>query len=217
MVWLHPHPPLTLLDPRWVWVPEGADWRGGLNDRHAVCNRSAAEVYFGRWDALLSGSASSALCLRNSNAELFLRVYLGLAGISVARLPSVAFLACCPTSSHCWRKVCFQIGKDWGQPEDWVPPTARSAKELTEAHRAFANARWLRRHRHKWCVGDPPRILHLKDPFQGKWGSPPPMNSTEWLPCNEHQIWSHQRLISKLDLVSAASRCPRTGPSQRKH
>ena len=28
---------------------------GGLNDRHAVLNRSQAEAYFGRWDALLDG------------------------------------------------------------------------------------------------------------------------------------------------------------------
>ena len=42
--WLRPHPLLRLLDPSVVWLPSGEDYYGGVNDRHAVLNRSAAEV-----------------------------------------------------------------------------------------------------------------------------------------------------------------------------
>ena len=42
--WLRPHPPLRLLHPSVVWLPSGEDYYGGVNDRHAVLNRSAAQV-----------------------------------------------------------------------------------------------------------------------------------------------------------------------------
>ena len=57
--WLRPHPPIRLLSAAHAWVPTGEDYYGGLNDRHAVLNRSAAEAYFGRWDALVDGSVMS--------------------------------------------------------------------------------------------------------------------------------------------------------------
>jgi hypothetical protein len=37
-MWLCPHPPLSILDPRYIWVPDGEHW-GGLNDRHMVVSR----------------------------------------------------------------------------------------------------------------------------------------------------------------------------------
>ena len=36
--WLSSHPPLDVLDPDMIWVPEGQDY-GGLNDRHLVASR----------------------------------------------------------------------------------------------------------------------------------------------------------------------------------
>lgn len=41
--WLHDHPPLSLLDPRYLWVPTGED-NTGLNDRHWLANRHDAAV-----------------------------------------------------------------------------------------------------------------------------------------------------------------------------
>jgi len=38
-VWLCPHPPLSILDPCAIWVPDGEHW-GGLNDRHLVVSRA---------------------------------------------------------------------------------------------------------------------------------------------------------------------------------
>ena len=40
--WTHPHPPLALLDPAFLWLPTGED-NTGLNDRHWIANRHDAE------------------------------------------------------------------------------------------------------------------------------------------------------------------------------
>ena len=45
-----------LLSPLAVWVPTGEDYYGGINDRHAVLSRAAAEIYMRRWDLLVDGS-----------------------------------------------------------------------------------------------------------------------------------------------------------------
>jgi len=62
-VWGQPHPPPSYFlgsDPA-VWVPEGEDW-GGINDRHAVIERSLADAYFGSgWEDLRSGAAARQL------------------------------------------------------------------------------------------------------------------------------------------------------------
>jgi hypothetical protein len=60
-VWLRPHPPLALLPVREadgreaVWIPSGEDYYGGINDRHAVMSRAAAEFYLRRWDYVING------------------------------------------------------------------------------------------------------------------------------------------------------------------
>ena len=38
MLWLAPHPPMDLLDPAKVWVPNGEHY-GGYNDRHAILSK----------------------------------------------------------------------------------------------------------------------------------------------------------------------------------
>ena len=37
-VWLCPHPPMSVLDRRSLWIPDG-QWYGGLTDRHLVVSR----------------------------------------------------------------------------------------------------------------------------------------------------------------------------------
>ncbi|KAL3894681.1 MAG: hypothetical protein SGPRY_013741, partial [Prymnesium sp.] len=54
-IWLAPHPPLQLLHSAATWIPSGEDYYGGINDRHAVLSRAAAEVYMRRWDMILNG------------------------------------------------------------------------------------------------------------------------------------------------------------------
>mmetsp|Transcript_57774 Transcript_57774/g.154347 ORF Transcript_57774/g.154347 Transcript_57774/m.154347 type:complete len:423 (+) Transcript_57774:129-1397(+) len=56
ILWIGDHPPLRWLDPDIVWIPDGED-HGGLNDRHAVLNRVAAEHYMGGWSSVVDGTA----------------------------------------------------------------------------------------------------------------------------------------------------------------
>ena len=58
--WLHPHPPLSLLDERLVWIQAGED-NGGITDRHWLSNRADADVLMRRWEAILDGSALTAI------------------------------------------------------------------------------------------------------------------------------------------------------------
>ena len=52
--WLASHPPLHLLDQKYLWVPTGED-NTGVNDRHWLASRRDAEGVFRRWDALIEG------------------------------------------------------------------------------------------------------------------------------------------------------------------
>lgn len=64
LVWSHPHPPATYFEGSAVWIPEGSDW-GGLNDRHAVIERSLLDAYLGSgWEDLVSGAAVRLLMRR---------------------------------------------------------------------------------------------------------------------------------------------------------
>eukprot|EP00906_Rhabdomonas_costata_P031975 RCo045092 len=180
MVWLHPHPPVGVLDPRKVWIPSGQDYFGGLNDRHAVCSRTAAEVYFRRWESLLSGAAAPSLCVAQSNSERFLRFHLHFAGLPVARFPAVAFLLCCGAGagardpSVCYVTECHDISK-WGRVEPWVPRLAHGAKYVGEAEHAFENAAAVRERGGQWCAGSPARmpISHRPDPAAWMWNLVP--------------------------------------------
>ncbi|KAL1515978.1 hypothetical protein AB1Y20_002591 [Prymnesium parvum] len=115
-VWLRPHPPLHLLAPRFVWVPSGEDYYSGLNDRHAVMNRSAAEVYFGRWRHLLDGSILridrqlNRSCVSNAQqmqSENLLRATLSHFGCAVRRFASTHHLGCC-AAAGCFTRACYK-------------------------------------------------------------------------------------------------------------
>ena len=128
-VWLRPHPPLPILSPHAVWVPSGEDYYGGVNDRHAVLSRAAAEVYMRRWDLitdgsimridhqLRSGTVTNGVALQDENlVSAVLRHF----HLPVRRFPGVAYLGCCnasaaeadgarrggPTRKACFSKAC---------------------------------------------------------------------------------------------------------------
>ena len=54
--WYAPHPPAWRLPPSRVWIPEGSDFYGGLNDRHALLSRGAAELLMRRYEYILDGT-----------------------------------------------------------------------------------------------------------------------------------------------------------------
>ena len=61
--WLVPHPPLFLLDPRLVWI--GVYDALAVNDRHAVMPRHFADVYFRRFELLMSDTLLEVLPLES--------------------------------------------------------------------------------------------------------------------------------------------------------
>jgi hypothetical protein len=121
--WLADHPPLPLLDPRFLWVPTGED-NTGVNDRHWLANRDDAEGVFRRWDALVSGRfhqiffATSAVRPAFMSSETYNKLHLQYRRVGVARFPNVAALHCCeksyaPGSAAARRGVrCFAKGCD---------------------------------------------------------------------------------------------------------
>ena len=129
--WLHPHPPLEMLDEGYVWLPSGEDYAGGYNDRHAVLSRSAADVYFGqRWDAIISGdvmridqqlrsgSIHNVLAIQG---DYYLRSVLDYNGLEVRRFLAVQALRCC--SGPCFTSACYKR----------VLPTANGLSTLLKA------------------------------------------------------------------------------------
>jgi hypothetical protein len=122
--WLAPHPPLSLLDPKYLWVPTGED-NTGVNDRHWLANRHDAEGAFRRWDALLNGLfhqiffATTKVRPAFMSSETFNKLHLQYRKVGVARFPNVAALQCCGTNyaagssaarrgMHCFAKNCHR-------------------------------------------------------------------------------------------------------------
>ena len=118
------HPPLSLLDARYLWVPTGED-NTGVNDRHWLASRDDAEGVFRRWDALVSGAfheiffASSQVRPAFMSSETYNKLHLQYRRVGVARFPNVAALQCCETSyadgssaarrgMHCFAKDCHR-------------------------------------------------------------------------------------------------------------
>ena len=55
--WLADHPPLSLLDPSYLWMPSGED-NEGVNDRHWLASRADAERVFRRFRRLQTAPTS---------------------------------------------------------------------------------------------------------------------------------------------------------------
>ena len=98
--WLLPHPPLSSLDRACAWIPFGEDYRG-LNDRHALLPRAAADRYLGRYEALLDGRVmhvSRELAhgrFHELSEEKYLKQTFEYHRVAVCRFPAGVFLACC--------------------------------------------------------------------------------------------------------------------------
>jgi hypothetical protein len=104
LVWLAPHPPLHMLGRDAIWIPSEEDY-GGLNDRHAVFSREAAEVCMRRWDYIVDGRVLQIDwqlgqgVVRDpywQNSEHYLESVAHWANLRVRRFPAVAAVACCP-------------------------------------------------------------------------------------------------------------------------
>lgn len=94
-LWLSPHPPLDLLRVDRLWIPEGEDW-GGINDRHAVLDRSSLVAYLDGLTPIVTDPDSLLTAARGGSwsAERYLHWRLDTRGLlaEVRRFPCVMFL-----------------------------------------------------------------------------------------------------------------------------
>ena len=104
--WVQPHPPISALHQRHLWVPTGETY-GGVCDRHAVMRRDVADVYFGRFDMIMDGRIrliDAALPHPHQmSSEHLLQQVLHYHNVTVAKFPQVAFLQCCQGVCHTHR------------------------------------------------------------------------------------------------------------------
>jgi hypothetical protein len=106
LVWLRPHPPLSVLGEQYAWIPSGEDHSAGVNDRHAVLNRSAAALYLRRWSAIISGDILQIYPHLTGNSEQYLGRTLLHFRVPIRRFAAVAFLDCC--SGSCFAGACYK-------------------------------------------------------------------------------------------------------------
>jgi len=128
-MWLAPHPSVHRLQPSsCVWVPIEEDY-GGINDRHALLDRTGASAYLGRWNMLLSGKVLDiAPCMRErqctQSSERLTAATIIYHNLTVCRFPSAAFLQCCRDAHRgvCYKTACHK----------WHWPLQKQAVELTQ-------------------------------------------------------------------------------------
>merc|ERR1740123_2894228 len=113
MLWQQDHPPVHLMDRRYVYIPYGQDnshyFHGplkGINDRHAVVPRPLLRKYFGRWGELGTGDAwrylqQVAEQRHPVNTEQYLLLHLRAHQVPILRFPPVSFLAHCTEGPQC--------------------------------------------------------------------------------------------------------------------
>ena len=108
MMWLAPHVPLALLDPRLLWVPPRSG--DGVSDRHAVVPRHLADVYFRqRWQLLQQQDLLEILpieSLTSDDPEHYLENVLIARGVPLGAFPIPAYIGCCAAHERCFQTAC---------------------------------------------------------------------------------------------------------------
>lgn len=105
-LWTLPHPPMSALEDKRIWIPSGQDW-GGCNDRHAVCSNTNVEIYLGLYENMIDMKTMK--YLRNIktpchevNHELQLFHHLNYHGTRIGRFKNAAYLTWGRGSSTNW-------------------------------------------------------------------------------------------------------------------
>ena len=109
--WLTEHPPLRLLDPRYLWIPTGQDY-GGYSERHGVCSEKNIRQYLSTLEYMIDYRAMRYLAeVKNSNprrslnGETQFKHHLDYCGVRVGRFKSVAYLTGDSSTPTSWSKV----------------------------------------------------------------------------------------------------------------
>ena len=94
--WLSPHPPLSVLDPHAIWVPEGENY-GGINDRHLVASRRDVEDCLSMLDEIVLYPLELCQEMQHKtwNDEQFFAHHLSRCGLSdrIRSFPYVMYTA----------------------------------------------------------------------------------------------------------------------------
>jgi hypothetical protein len=108
-MWLAAHPPLDVLSSKVVWLPSGGV-AGGLNDRHALMDRGAAEVYFRRWELLFSPRLLKSMphgVVLHGGPEEFLQYALEIEELRIRYFPATMVLGCCGRNRRCFGRQVY--------------------------------------------------------------------------------------------------------------
>ena len=104
-----PHPPLEMLDSKYIWVPEGEDY-GGITDRHIVIPRQYIRESLSVLDPTLRYPHELHKCMSrvdpNWNLERYLMMYLFNAGLlhKVRRVPACMYTIRANDTKTSWCK-----------------------------------------------------------------------------------------------------------------
>eukprot|EP00439_Symbiodinium_sp_Y106_P001427 s7816_g1.t1 len=146
MVWVHDHPPIEVLSPKYVYIPMGQDNSfynfndlKGINDRHAAVPKRWFKSYFNRWECLLNGNAWKYLAKVAKagymiNTEQYLWLHLQAEGVQVRRFAPVSFLSHCTEGPQCQH---LYKGTDLGKVR-WTQ-TAKYWTEMLESRRTIVD------------------------------------------------------------------------------
>ena len=211
--WLADHPPLRLLPTGGgqVWLPSGGV-SSGVNDRHALMSRAAAQTYFTRWELLMSPRLFDLIPERvvlRDGPELLLEAALRAAKLRTRYFPSTMTLGCCGRRSRALGR-CFGNTVCITRSMRFVRGGTRlvTAKYFDElkfaerhlaalacpgAHFAAVGGAAMRRQSHRAAHHrEPAVVIALPSPTLSRW-HPDPCVSADTAACNNGTAHSSGR------------------------
>lgn len=111
--WLGPHPPLSILDPDGIWIPDGEDYEG-LADRHLVASRTDVADCLNLIEEILARPVElyQAMQYRDDwNSEQYFLHHMTARQLlrKVRRFPNIAYLARHPRdNSATWSRGSYR-------------------------------------------------------------------------------------------------------------
>jgi hypothetical protein len=160
-VWLCPHPPLSLLDRGFVWIPDGEDY-GGITDRHLVVSREDLTASIDLIDDIVLWPEKLYEEMKHRDdwsPEVFLKFHLARRGLAprVRRFPYVMYTA----------RGLHETPSTWS-PGRFDPSVKHVVKYPSEFTKARAYATVIRTkddwERGEWKTLDLSRALAAYDP-----------------------------------------------------
>ena len=100
------HPPIDLLNPQYVWIPEGEDWRGYC-DRHWVLSKHHLKPCLNLLQPIFCQTNTLFNLMKHKydwNSESYIKLIFEMNNIQVKRFPRTQFLVRGSTQSPTWTK-----------------------------------------------------------------------------------------------------------------